>query len=191
MPRMHDKVLVWGEIEDATIDQAARLSRMPFVTGHVALMPDAHVGMGSTIGTVFGTRGAIIPAAIGVDIGCGMVAQFLGVRAEELPDNLDELHHSIARSIPAGMGQGHRGDHRDETTRTTIEHLIAARSDWNEQDQRRAYSQFGSLGSGNHFVEICLDENDDVWAVLHSGSRGIGNALATGTRQSTCWEGML
>ncbi|WP_298337797.1 RtcB family protein [Ferrimicrobium sp.] len=189
MPRMHDNVLVWGEIEDATIDQAARLSRMPFVTGHVALMPDAHVGMGSTIGTVFGTRGAIIPAAIGVDIGCGMVAQFLGVKADELPDNLNELHHAIARSIPAGMGQGHRGDHRDDTTRTTIEHLIAARSDWNEQDQRRAYSQFGSLGSGNHFVEICLDENDDVWAVLHSGSRGIGNALAT--KHIECAKGLM
>ncbi|WP_298208945.1 RtcB family protein [Ferrimicrobium sp.] len=189
MPTMHDNVLVWGEIEQATVDQAARLSRLPFVRGHVALMPDAHVGMGSTIGTVFGTNGAIIPAAIGVDIGCGMVAQSLNVRAEELPDNLDGLHHAIARSIPAGMGQGHRNDHRAETTRDRIEQLIAARAEWNEHDRKRAYTQFASLGSGNHFVEVCLDENDGVWAVLHSGSRGIGNALAM--KHIECAKGLM
>jgi RNA-splicing ligase RtcB len=189
MPTMHNNVLVWGSIEDATIQQAARLSRLPFVVGHVALMPDAHVGLGSTIGTVFATSGAIIPAAIGVDIGCGMVAQRLGICANDLPDGLDQLHHLIQESIPAGVGRGHLDGARVSEADATIDRLLATRRDWDDRDRTRAYSQFASLGSGNHFIELSLDEHDDVWAVLHSGSRGIGNALAT--KHIECAKGLM
>jgi len=174
MPEMlRPKLLTWGsDIEDGTLDQAARAAQLPFITNHVALMPDAHIGMGATIGSVIPTQGAIIPAAVGVDIGCGMIAVETSLKAHDLPNDLTPLHHSISRSIPAGVGQGH-----SDTGRAGA--LIAD----NDNVQKlgladRAAQQMGTLGSGNHFVEICLDDNDTVWAVLHSGSRGVGNKLA-------------
>ena len=106
--KVADRLLSWAsDVEQGTIDQAAKVARLPFIDGHVALMPDAHVGMGATIGSVIPTKGAIIPSAVGVDIGCGMIAVETALNAEQLPDDLGELHANIARSVPAGVGQGH------------------------------------------------------------------------------------
>jgi len=133
------------------------------------VMPDVHAGIGSTVGTVIATHKAIIPAAVGVDIGYGMNAVRMSLKASDLPDSLAELRHDIERSVPLGAG----GAHRDDTTLPVAppSSVQAAAS------MRNAGRQLGTLGSGNHFIEICLDENDDVWVVLHSGSRGIGNQI--------------
>jgi len=173
------KLLSWAsEVDPNTIEQADRASRLPFVEGHIALMPDAHFGIGATVGSVIPTRGAIIPAAVGVDIGCGMIAVETRLTSRSLPDNLGPLHNLIREAVPAGLGQAHDpavgladgGRHwpRDIGPATLM----------NEKQAKRAALQFGTLGSGNHFVEVCLDERDVVWVVLHSGSRGIGNELA-------------
>lgn len=170
------KVLSWcsPDLEAQAAEQAARASRLPFIEGHIALMPDAHFGMGATIGSVIPTRGAVIPSAVGVDIGCGMIAARLPLTSKDLPDNLNSLHKRIAQVIPAGVGQGHMEHRRIPTTPYT--------STWegDEGDKLRfkAQRQMGTLGSGNHFVEVCLDEQDRVWIVLHSGSRGVGNQVA-------------
>jgi tRNA-splicing ligase RtcB len=174
MPTMRDNVLSWAsDIEDATLQQAAKTARMPFVQGHVALMPDAHVGFGSTVGSVFATKGAIIPSAIGVDIGCGMIAARLNLTSQALPDNLGPLHGRIREAVPAGVGKGH-----EEPTWAAMDEFPEPTIPLTDKQQTKAVKQFGSLGSGNHFVEVCLDEEDRVWVVLHSGSRGIGNELA-------------
>jgi RNA-splicing ligase RtcB len=176
MPTRHDDVLSWAtDIDPAAIDQAQRAASLPFVAGHVALMPDAHVGMGATIGSVIPTDGAVIPSAVGVDIGCGMIAVELPLTSDALPEDLGGLHSRIASAVPAGVGKGHG------TAQAAAASLLAderARS-LTPKQQRTAGEQLGSLGSGNHFVEVCLDERDHVWVVLHSGSRGIGNQLAT------------
>ncbi len=178
MPAQHvaPKLLSWASaIEPETIEQAARAARLPIVEGHVALMPDAHVGIGATVGSVIPTKGAVIPAAVGVDIGCGMVATETDLTAADLPDSLSALLPLIEKRVPAGVGRGHNSivDPRalDEVglpTGTTLD----------SKQVKTAGLQFGTLGSGNHFVEICLDERDVVWTLLHSGSRGIGNQLA-------------
>ena len=182
MPIKHENVLVWGsDIEPETIKQAAKAARLPFVAGHVALMPDAHVGKGSTVGSVIPTQGAIIPAAIGVDIGCGMIAVETDLNASDLPDDLAPLLSGIEKAVPAGVGQGH-GDSGGNSRRDRIWHRFTnavPSVPMTEKQSNTAFKQFGSLGSGNHFVEVCLDERDTVWLVLHSGSRGIGNTLAT------------
>jgi tRNA-splicing ligase RtcB len=173
--RVAPKLLSWAsDIEQGTVDQAARTARLPFVEGHVALMPDAHVGIGSTVGSVVPTRGAIIPSCVGVDIGCGMVASETTLTAADLPDSLDALMPLVARRIPAGTGQGH--EHAVAGGRLSA--LGSPRTALNDKQWRKVAAQFGTLGSGNHFVEVCLDERDVVWTVLHSGSRGIGNQLA-------------
>ena len=171
-------------MEPNTIEQAAKTSRLPFLAGHVALMPDAHVGKGSTVGSVIPTKGAIIPAAIGVDIGCGMIAVETDLTANDLPDSLDPLLSEIAWSIPAGVGRGHEGsDLQQQAYGTWATTAILDRGlnqpYMTDKQWQTARKQFGSLGSGNHFVEVCLDERDIVWVVLHSGSRGIGNQLAS------------
>ncbi|HYD10046.1 MAG TPA: RtcB family protein, partial [Acidimicrobiales bacterium] len=176
MPTTHGKVVSWAsDIEAETIEQAQRAARLPFVSGHVALMPDAHVGKGATIGSVIPTTGAVIPAAVGVDIGCGMIAVETTLDAQRLPDSLDPLLKGIEVAVPAGMGNGHQ---RQGATAPAIlgDHLATgmAALDLSDKQRRTAITQFGSLGSGNHFVEVCLDERDVVWVVLHSGSRGIG-----------------
>lgn len=169
-------LLVWGldNIEDGTIEQAKKTKTLPFVEGHVALMPDAHIGLGSTVGSVIPTRGAIIPSAIGVDIGCGMAAIRTNMHANHLP-NLDKLMSDIEQAVPAGVGKG-----REYDDAVHISNEIGLWSGHERTDRlvKKAISQCGSLGSGNHFFEICLDETDFVWIVLHSGSRGIGNELA-------------
>lgn len=166
-------VLSWAtDIDDNAMAQAQRAAALPFVDGHLALMPDAHWGMGATIGSVIPTRGAIVPAAVGVDIGCGMIAAELPFTSEALGDDLSALHGRIARAVPAGVGRGH-SDGRDVGA-----HYPGTPGHLPDRLAAKAVSQFGSLGSGNHFVEVCLDERDVVWVVLHSGSRGVGNALA-------------
>ena len=177
MEKINDRLLVWAsEVDDGTIRQAEKTARLPIVRGHVALMPDAHVGIGATVGSVIPTSDAIIPAAVGVDIGCGMIAAELDLTAAQLPDSLGPLMPKIERSVPAGVGRAnevasHRGSQwlKKNEPRTRLSNEL----------QKKALMQFGTLGSGNHFLEVCLDERDHVWLVLHSGSRGVGNILAT------------
>lgn len=175
-------VLNWAsEIDPAALDQAARAAKLPIVHGHVALMPDAHVGIGATVGSVIPTKNAVIPAAVGVDLGCGMIAVQTSLAAGDLPDTLDPYLRDVARVIPAGVGQGHDSQNDEATRRfqATIR-ASAPATDLRGDLYRRAFEQFGSLGAGNHFFEVCLDEHDRVWVVIHSGSRGVGNILATG-----------
>ena len=173
------KLLSWAsDIEQGTVDQAARTARLPFVEGHVALMPDAHVGIGSTVGSVVPTRGAIIPACVGADIGCGMVASETSLTAADLPDSLDALMPLVSRRIPAGMGRGHEHGREPAAAGDGLAQLGAPRTELSDRQWTKVAAQYGTLGSGNHFVEVCLDERDVVWTVLHSGSRGIGNQLA-------------
>ena len=174
--QINEKLVSWAsDIDPATIRQAEKTARLPIVEGHVALMADAHVGLGATVGSVIPTKGAVIPAAVGVDIGCGMVAAELDVTADRLPDDLRPLLQRIERAIPAGVGQGH-----DTVARNAARWLDQHRpaTDLADSQASKAAKQFGTLGSGNHFFELCLDERDQVWVVLHSGSRGIGNQLA-------------
>jgi tRNA-splicing ligase RtcB len=177
MPRtVTPKLIAWGsDIEDGTLRQAEKASRLPIVEGHVALMPDAHVGIGATVGSVIPTNGAVIPAAVGVDIGCGMIAAELDVTEDQLPDDLRPLLSRIERAIPAGVGQGHnRAGHRADDWLAAHRPATSLSGD----QAKKAAVQFGTLGSGNHFFEVCVDERARVWVVLHSGSRGIGNQLA-------------
>ncbi|OWY59317.1 RNA-splicing ligase RtcB, partial [cyanobacterium TDX16] len=158
--QINDKLISWAsDVEPDTIRQAEKTARLPIVEGHVALMPDAHVGLGATVGSVIPTRGAVIPAAVGVDIGCGMVAAELDVTAEQLPEDLGPLLPRIERAIPAGMGQGH-----DEVGRKADRWLAANRpaSTLETKQSVKAAKQLGTLGSGNHFLELCLDERDHV-----------------------------
>jgi len=174
---INDKLISWAsEIDDDTIAQAEKTARLPIVEGHVALMADAHLGIGATVGSVIPTRGAVIPAAVGVDIGCGMVAAELDVTESELPDTLEPLLARIEQVIPAGVGKGH-DTAADNAARWLAAHTPA--TDLSADRADKAAKQFGTLGSGNHFFELCVDERSRVWVVLHSGSRGIGNQLAS------------
>ncbi|MBW3556553.1 MAG: RtcB family protein [Actinobacteria bacterium] len=173
---INDKLISWAsDIDPGTIRQAEKTARLPIVEGHVALMPDAHVGIGATVGSVIPTRNAVIPSAVGVDIGCGMIAAELDVTDHQLPDSLEPLLGRVERAIPAGVGKGH-----DDVARKADAWLSAHRPATELSTDRsvKAAKQFGTLGSGNHFFELCLDERGRVWVVLHSGSRGIGNQLA-------------
>src|SRR5439155_7164704 len=171
------------DIDEQTVRQAEKTARLPIVEGHVALMPDAHVGIGATVGSVIPTQGAVIPSAVGVDIGCGMIAAELDVTGAQLPDSLEPLLSRIERAVPAGVGQGHsgkRGAAAESAGKAADAWLAAHRpaTVLSADQAAKTASQFGSLGSGNHFFELCIDERDRVWVVLHSGSRGIGNQLA-------------
>ncbi len=173
---INPKLVSWAsDIEPDTIRQAEKTARLPIVEGHVALMPDAHVGIGATVGSVIPTKGAVIPSAVGVDIGCGMIAAELDVTEDQLPDNLEPLLGRIERAVPAGVGKGH-----DSAASTAARWLAAHRpaTGLSAAQADKAAKQFGTLGSGNHFFELCVDERGRVWVVLHSGSRGIGNMLA-------------
>jgi tRNA-splicing ligase RtcB len=173
---INHKLVSWAtEIDPGTVRQAEKTARLPIVEGHVALMPDAHVGYGATVGSVIPTANAVIPSAVGVDIGCGMIAAELDVVDSQLPDDLLPLLGRIERTVPAGVGQGHdRVGRRAEQWLAERRPATELSRDW----AKKALKQFGTLGSGNHFVELCLDERGHVWVVLHSGSRGIGNQLA-------------
>jgi len=179
------------QLEDAARKQIDNLAAMPFVHKHIAVMPDVHWGMGATVGSVIPTRGAIIPAAVGVDIGCGMIAQRTSLTASDLPDNLFGLRTAIESRIPHGRtnngAPGDRGAWGDVPERYAAEfdRLRHGLSEIVEkhpkigQAAERAPSHLGTLGTGNHFVEVCLDEQDRVWIMLHSGSRGIGNRIGS------------
>jgi tRNA-splicing ligase RtcB len=190
--QVNDKLISWAsDVDPATIRQAEKTARLPIVEGHVALMPDAHVGIGATVGSVIPTKGAVIPAAVGVDIGCGMVAAELDVTEDQLPDSLEPLLSRIESAIPAGVGKGH-----DQVERNADTWLSAHRpaSELSGDRAMKAAKQFGTLGSGNHFFELCVDERTRVWVVLHSGSRGIGNQLAQahiGKARTLAKEAML
>ena len=185
--KITDRLWSWAsDLEASTRAQAERTSRLPIVAGHVALMPDAHLGLGATVGSVVPTEGAIIPACVGVDIGCGMAAVRTDLTESDLPDDLHPMLKGIEKAIPAGMGRGHtgrtadaRGERRSKAAAAWLrDHR--SRTDLDPKQARTALDQLGTLGSGNHFVEVCLDEDATVWVVLHSGSRGIGNQLAQG-----------
>jgi RNA-splicing ligase RtcB len=165
-----------SDIDDDTVRQAQRTARLPVIAGHVALMPDAHIGIGATVGSVIPTENALIPSAVGVDIGCGMIAARTNMGAFELPDSLDRVLIQVEQAIPAGVGRGHELGTGPDASAWLTQHPPASKL--SSKQVERAGAQFGTLGSGNHFFELCLDESDRVWIVLHSGSRGIGNQLA-------------
>ena len=168
----------WASLlEDQTIEQAKRTARSRAVSGPVALMPDAHVGIGATVGSVIPTRSAIIPAAVGVDIGCGMIAAQLTLSAGDLPDDLEPVLSQWHRDIPSGVGRtATKGGRRAGQWMADNPMPEPARV----RRPTKAADQLGTLGGGNHFAELCLDETETVWVVVHSGSRGVGNELAQG-----------
>lgn len=172
-----NKLKVWGPdlIEPGTILQAERTARLDVVEA-VALMPDAHFGKGATVGSVVATRNAIIPAAVGVDIGCGMAAVRTDVHEDMLPESLAGLMPRIAKAVPAGVGVGRNGVNKP-AGQWWGENYHRFQTEIDAPLRGRALDQFGSLGSGNHFFEVDLDEDGFVWLVVHSGSRGLGNVL--------------
>jgi tRNA-splicing ligase RtcB (3'-phosphate/5'-hydroxy nucleic acid ligase) len=180
METINGRLLNWASIlEPTTREQAERTAAMPFIHPHMALMPDAHLGLGATVGSVIPTEGAIIPAAVGVDIGCGMMAVRTQFDAADLTGkDLSVLHGQISRSIPLSAGRYNKKVR--PTAGPRVEELRALPG----ADQANGVAgnwplQLGSLGSGNHFIEVSLDERSRVWLFLHSGSRGVGNKLAS------------
>jgi tRNA-splicing ligase RtcB (3'-phosphate/5'-hydroxy nucleic acid ligase) len=182
MEQISKRLMNWASILGANArEQAQRTAAMPFIFPHVALMPDAHLGKGSTVGSVIPTLGAIIPAAVGVDIGCGMIAvrtQFTMADTTARGD-LTALRESIERVVPLSAGVYNTGVHSAGTAARIAELEQRDRADSAEKIAPNWRLQLGSLGSGNHFIEVSLDEENRVWLFLHSGSRGVGNKLAT------------
>jgi tRNA-splicing ligase RtcB len=176
-----DKVINWASVlEDNTAAQAELTGTMPFIHPHVALMPDAHLGKGATVGSVIPTLGAIMPAAVGVDIGCGMRAVRTDLRRGDLPGDLQPLRVTIEQRIPLSAGK-YNADLHSAATSAHVDTLAIRANKENIDLDRYAANwrlQLGSLGSGNHFIEISLDQADRVWLFLHSGSRGVGNKIA-------------
>jgi tRNA-splicing ligase RtcB len=181
-------VKIWTEdIEHQALQQLINVSQLPIVYGHVAAMPDVHSGIGATVGSVIPTKAAIIPAAVGVDIGCGMNAVQLTLRAEHLPDDLARVRSAIEAAVPVGFNQHDydkvRGTGRGREVPRLDSRLsaIVGKHPGVMKMQRKFdqtwIAQLGSLGGGNHFIELCLDEAGGVWIMLHSGSRGIGNVM--------------
>jgi tRNA-splicing ligase RtcB (3'-phosphate/5'-hydroxy nucleic acid ligase) len=176
-------------IEAEAIEQLSNIARLPIVHRWVAAMPDVHLGIGATVGSVIPTLGAIIPAAVGVDIGCGMMAVQTTLRAGDLPDSLAPMRGAIERAVPHGRGRhGGKGDQGSwdaipEPVRAAWRQLepgfkqIAAKHPAIEKSNHAIH--LGTLGTGNHFIEVCLDETDSVWFMLHSGSRGVGNRIGS------------
>ncbi|MDQ5908692.1 MAG: hypothetical protein QG599_785 [Pseudomonadota bacterium] len=178
-------VKIWtNDVDERSQAQLTNIASLPFVHHHVAAMPDVHLGIGATIGSVIATHKAIIPAAVGVDIGCGMVAARLSLTANDLDEkNLKQVFDQITRDVPVGRGQ-HPNDRVLVDAVQPFEPRLKALTDRHPQLLKafgkfsKWMNQMGTLGGGNHFIEVCLDETDQVWVMLHSGSRGIGNAMA-------------
>jgi tRNA-splicing ligase RtcB len=180
MEQISSKLFNWAsDIDGNTLAQAELTSQLPFVFPHVALMPDAHSGKGATVGSVIPTLHAVIPAAVGVDIGCGMIAVRTQFKVEDLPADRSIVRERIEQAIP--LSSGHYNDHITDSARKRLAKL-SDMADSTGFDPSTYVSdwgvQLGSLGAGNHFIEISADEDDNVWLFLHSGSRGIGNKLA-------------
>ena len=181
-------VKLWTDgvpVEDEARQQLLNTARMPFIFKHLAVMPDVHLGKGSTIGSVIPTVGAIIPAAVGVDIGCGMIAARTSLHARDLPDNLHGLRSAIAQAVPHGktFGKRDQGAWADVPAKTDkawgqlAGRFKAITDKYPRLEKTNNRHHLGTLGGGNHFIEVCLDEADRVWFMLHSGSRGVGNAI--------------
>jgi tRNA-splicing ligase RtcB (3'-phosphate/5'-hydroxy nucleic acid ligase) len=175
-------------VEDEARQQLQKTAKMPFIFKHIAVMPDVHVGIGSTVGSVIPTLNAVIPAAVGVDIGCGMIAAKTTLTAADLPDNLSRVRSAIERAVPHGKSFGKRDQGAWSDKAPSV--VDAAWSQLHDRFERivEKYPQLrrtnnrvhlGTLGTGNHFIEICLDEDQAVWFMLHSGSRGVGNAIGS------------
>jgi len=194
IPSTNAPIKAWTEgvpVEDKALDQLRAIAGLPFIYKHVAVMPDVHWGLGATIGSVIATKGAVIPAAVGVDIGCGMSAQRTTLTASDLPDDLGALRSAIEAAIPHGRtdngGANDQGSWREPTEhgRRAFSLLsdrldrITSKHQTIRKAADRAILHAGTLGGGNHFVEVCLDEDDRVWVMLHSGSRGVGNRIGT------------
>ncbi|UAL30856.1 RtcB family protein [Nocardioides rotundus] len=181
MKQLTETLLSWASIlEDTTREQAETTATMPFIHPHVALMPDAHLGLGATVGSVIPTLGAIIPAAVGVDIGCGMIAVRTPYTADELPADRAPVREAIERAVPLNAGAANRTVSRDHT-RERLERLrsLADEAGFDPATYAARWElQLGTLGSGNHFIEVTVDEESRVWLFLHSGSRGVGNKIA-------------
>ena len=177
-------------IEAEAMKQLENLSSLPFIYKHVAVMPDCHFGNGTSVGTVIATKGAIIPAAVGVDIGCGMMAVKLNIRAVDLPDNLFGIRSAIEAAVPHGRtnngGPGDRGAWGN-LPQNVVNEFVSNLNDrytlLTDKHPRLNHpsimAHLGTLGTGNHFIELCLDESNGVWVMLHSGSRGVGNKIGT------------
>jgi tRNA-splicing ligase RtcB len=181
MEQISKRFMNWASIlEPETRAQVQMTSEMPFIFPHIALMPDAHLGKGCAVGAVLPTRGAIMPAAVGVDIGCGMIAVKSRLHASDLPAERRQLREAIEAAVPLSAGRYNTEISREHTA-TRIGELCEAASDANVDPSSYASNwemQLGTLGSGNHFIEVSLDEEDAVWLFLHSGSRGVGNRIA-------------
>jgi tRNA-splicing ligase RtcB (3'-phosphate/5'-hydroxy nucleic acid ligase) len=176
------RLLSWASIlDDQTRQQAVRTAMLPFIFPHVALMPDAHLGKGATVGSVIPTVAAIIPAAVGVDIGCGMIAVRTQLTAADITPRHDlaALRRSIEHAVPLSAGKHNKTIFDAGTQQRIAELEELGGADSAQQIAGNWRLQLGSLGSGNHFIELSLDEKDRVWAFLHSGSRGVGNKLGT------------
>jgi tRNA-splicing ligase RtcB len=171
------------DLEAHARKQLANVAQLPIVFGHVAAMPDVHAGIGATVGSVIPTRRAIIPAAVGVDIGCGMNAVRLSLKAERLPDSLARVRAAIERVVPVGFDEHGEPDARRDACAPLarrLESIVRKHpkiAKMQREHEKKWIRQMGSLGGGNHFIELCLDESDHVWVMLHSGSRGIGNCI--------------
>ena len=164
------------EVESSALDQLRNIAALPWVFKHVACMPDVHFGKGATVGSVIAMKGAVSPAAVGVDIGCGMAAVETNLRASDLPDSLTLLRHRVEQAIPVGFAS------HDRVTKHAEKHPLFKEfhqlTDKVQDKLGRARKQLGTLGGGNHFIELCLDGSQRVWLMLHSGSRNIGKTLA-------------
>ncbi|WP_363754408.1 RtcB family protein [Sphingobium sp. LSP13-1-1.1] len=176
-------------VDEKAHEQLRKAARMPFLFKHVAVMPDVHVGIGATVGSVIPTKGAVIPAAVGVDIGCGMMAARTSLMASDLPDNLEGIRSAIEQAVPHGrsVGRGQR-DHGSwgappveivDAWATLVERFDRITAKYPRFKNTNQLTHLGTLGTGNHFIELCLDTEQRVWIMLHSGSRGVGNAIGT------------
>ena len=181
---LEGNVLTWAtDLDQKTMAQAHRTANLSFVHKPLALMPDAHLGMGATVGSVVATEGSIIPAAVGVDIGCGMVAQKTVFTRDQVDEHLNKIHAGIAKAVPSGQpkaGNRNSGSRTKYADTKVLDRLVRDAPDVKSDkfNPKKIASQFGTLGGGNHFIELTVDDDDVVWVVLHSGSRGPGNLFA-------------
>jgi len=191
-PETGSPIKAWTKgvpLEDSARKQLLNVAQLPFIFKWVAAMPDVHWGIGATVGSVIPTKGAIIPAAVGVDIGCGMMAVQTDMNARDLPDNLHAIRTAIEKAVPHGRthhgGRGDKGSWGDIPSHNEgVWHTLKPRYDailekHPKLDRGNHSNHLGTLGTGNHFIEVCLDESENVWFMLHSGSRGVGNRMGS------------